>query len=436
MHWKDVDHARLDSEIGLGQPVGYTAHEAKLIATHEAGHATIAWLVAPQRRLEVLTIIKRRGALGLLAHGDREEVYLQSRSELLGLIQIAMGGQSAEEIFFGDVSTGPSGDLLTATRVAASMVGACGMTSSLVSFGAVQSSGFSDTNIVGRVLGDKDGRAAVEEVLQEQKLKAKTLLEENRHLVEALRDALVERHELIGSEITDVLEQAATSTGRVIPAASGRARRATLRRARRPLRSSTCVTSTPDAGHRFGRRARAQGRTCTACRGERQRARRPGDSRRGRVARGRRHRDRLHRRPAKQRCSSSSALFISGVGAVIAGVANCLFGPLAVWGLGSRDASALPGLGRFVAVAVALFGPRPGGDILLPGSGWDVIAFAIAGPVGSVLAGVFGRRAWSTPPASPKPHLLLHPRPHPTDESGHGDWSRARKRRLGARHPC
>jgi cell division protease FtsH len=208
MHWKDVDHARLDSEIGLGQPVGYTAHEAKLIATHEAGHATIAWLVAPQRRLEVLTIIKRRGALGLLAHGDREEVYLQSRSELLGLIQIAMGGQSAEEIFFGDVSTGPSGDLLTATRVAASMVGACGMTSSLVSFGAVQTSGFSETNIVGRVLGDKDGRAAVEAVLQEQKLKAKTLLKENRHLVEALRDALVERHELIGSEITDVLEQA------------------------------------------------------------------------------------------------------------------------------------------------------------------------------------------------------------------------------------
>ncbi len=121
---------------------GYTAHEAKLIATHESGHATMAWLVAPQRRLEVLTIIKRRGALGLLAHGDREDVYLQSRTELLGLIQISMGGQCAEELFFGDVSTGPSGDLLSATRVAANMVGACGMTGSLVSFGAVQNSGF------------------------------------------------------------------------------------------------------------------------------------------------------------------------------------------------------------------------------------------------------------------------------------------------------
>ncbi len=127
MTWFDVEHARLDSEIGLGQPVLYTDHEAKLIATHESGHATIAWLVAPGRRLEVLSIIKRRSALGLLAHGDREEVYLQSRSELLGLIAISMGGQSAEELFFGDISTGPSGDLLAATRVAASMVGSCGM---------------------------------------------------------------------------------------------------------------------------------------------------------------------------------------------------------------------------------------------------------------------------------------------------------------------
>jgi len=84
------------------------------------------------------------------------------------------------------------------------------------------------------------------------------------------------------------------------------------------------------------------------------------------------------------------------VGAVMVGVANCAFGLLAVWGLGSRDASALPGLGWFIAAAVALFGPRPGGDILLPGSGWDVIAFAVAGPIGAVVAGVFGGRVMST----------------------------------------
>jgi cell division protease FtsH len=209
MSWNDIDHARRDSEIGLGQPVTYTSHEERLIATHEAGHATLAWLVTPERRLEVLTIIKRRGSLGLLAHGDREDVYTRSRHEMLSMIQVAMGGQSAEEIFFGDISTGPGGDLMYATSVAAQMVGAVGMTGTLISYAAVQNSGFSDTNIVGRVLADRDGRAKVEEVLQEQKMKAKGLLESNRHLVEALRDALLDRHELIGTEITDVLEGAA-----------------------------------------------------------------------------------------------------------------------------------------------------------------------------------------------------------------------------------
>jgi cell division protease FtsH len=211
MTWADVEHARLQVEVGLGQPVTYTSHEEKLIATHEAGHATVAWLMAPERRLEILTIIKRRESLGLLAHGDKEDVYTRSRKELTALIQIAMGGQVAEELFFGDVSTGPAGDLLYATNVAAQMVGSAGMTDTLVSYAAVQSSGFSDTNLVGRVLGDSEGRRRVEELLQRQKVVVRGLLETHSHLVAALRDALVERHELIGTEITDVLEQAMAS---------------------------------------------------------------------------------------------------------------------------------------------------------------------------------------------------------------------------------
>jgi cell division protease FtsH len=217
MSWADVEHARMQVEVGLGQPVAYTDHEGRLIATHEAGHATVAWLVAPERRLEILTIVKRREALGLLAHGDRDDVYTRSRKELTGLIQIAMGGQVAEELFFGDVSTGPAGDLLYATQVAVQMVGAAGMTDTLVSYSAVQNSGFSDTNLVGRVLGDSEGRRRVEEMLQRQKTVVRGLLDTNQHLVAALRDALLERHELIGREITDVLEQAATNGPRRTP---------------------------------------------------------------------------------------------------------------------------------------------------------------------------------------------------------------------------
>jgi ATP-dependent Zn protease len=214
MTWQDLERARLSTEVGIGLPVEYTDHERRLIATHESGHATLAWLTAPQRRLEILTIIKRQGSLGLLAHGDREDVYTRSRAEMEALIQIAFGGQCAEEIFFGDVSTGPGGDLLYATNAAAEMVGAHGMDVSLVSFAAVQNGAFSDTNIVGRVLADPEGRAAVEALLARQKATAKALLEQHLHLVEALRDALLVHEELIGDEITDVLEAAqAAHTG-------------------------------------------------------------------------------------------------------------------------------------------------------------------------------------------------------------------------------
>ncbi len=213
--WADIEKARLVEQVGMGQPVGYTDHERRLIATHESGHATAAWLTAPHRRLEVLTIVKRRSALGLLAHGDREDVFTRSRTEMQALVKIALAGQCAEEIFFGDVSTGPGGDLLYATNAAAEMVGAHGMEGSLLSYAAITNSSFSDTNIVGRVLADDRGRDAVEGLLQQQKREVKALLQAHRPLVEALRDALLEREELVGTEITDVLERAA-ATSRVV----------------------------------------------------------------------------------------------------------------------------------------------------------------------------------------------------------------------------
>ena len=193
----------LVADVGLGQPVAYTDHEARLIATHEAGHAVVAHIVAPQRRLEVLTIIKRKDAL---AHNDTEDVYTRSRSELLSLIQIAFGGMVAEELFFGETSTGPSSDLNYATTVAAQMVGAAGMVGSLINLSAVQGGAMSDTNLVGRVIADGPSREAVERLLSEQKLVARRVLEQHRGMLEALRDALLERHELVGTEILEILQ--------------------------------------------------------------------------------------------------------------------------------------------------------------------------------------------------------------------------------------
>jgi len=86
------------------------------------------------------------------------------------------------------------------------------------------------------------------------------------------------------------------------------------------------------------------------------------------------------------------------VGAVIAGVANFAIGLFAVWGLGVRDAAALPALGWFAVLLVAIFGPRPGGDIIIPGSGWDVGVFVVAGTIGPALAAVLAGRVPSPGP--------------------------------------
>lgn len=211
MSFEDIEHARITEMVGIGQPVAYTEAEQRLIATHEAGHAVVAWLVAPNRTLEVLTIVKRGTALGLLAHSDTEEVYTRSTGDLRALVQIAMGGLVAEELFFGETTTGPASDLAAATRTAAQMVGAAGMTGSLVSFAAT------GKELVGAVLADTAARAQLEEVLDDARQRVLWLLSRNRHLVEALRDALLERHELIGPEITDVLLAATRTHESVLP---------------------------------------------------------------------------------------------------------------------------------------------------------------------------------------------------------------------------
>jgi cell division protease FtsH len=207
MEWNDIHQAKMTEEIGLKQPVEYTEDERVTIATHEAGHAVVAHLVGQNRKLEVLSIIKRAESLGLLAHTDTEERFTHTRTELLAAIQIAFGGMTAEELFFGESGTGPSSDLAHATRIAAQMVGSFGMAGSLLSFEAVEG-GPLQQGIVSKVLGDETARRSVERILDQSKSDVRDLLDGHRHLVIALRDALLERDELVGDEIIDTIHEA------------------------------------------------------------------------------------------------------------------------------------------------------------------------------------------------------------------------------------
>jgi ATP-dependent Zn protease len=202
LSWGDIQQAKMTEEIGLAQPVEYTEAERRLIATHEAGHATVAWLVGRSRKLEVLSIIKRKDALGLLAHSEKEERYTRTRSEMLELIEVAMGGLVAEELFFGETSSGAAGDLHAATTAAAQFVGSMGMGGSLFSYEAVSVPG---GNLTAKVSAVEEGRAAIERILEDARERVRTVLDEHREIVEVLRDALLEREELLGDEIISVI---------------------------------------------------------------------------------------------------------------------------------------------------------------------------------------------------------------------------------------
>ena len=216
MDWTDVHQAKMTEEIGLKQPVEYTDDERRTIATHEAGHAVVAYLVGVGRKLEVLSIVKRKDALGLLAHSDTEERYTRTRTELIASIQISFGGMTAEELFFGEAGTGPGGDLASATRIAAQMVGSFGMAGTLVSFDAVEAGPVAQ-GIVGKVLANDDARRAVERILERAKSDVRALLDVNRDLVEALRDQLLRHDELVGEEILAVLHAAEAARRKVNP---------------------------------------------------------------------------------------------------------------------------------------------------------------------------------------------------------------------------
>jgi len=204
LSWNDLQQAKMTEEIGLAQPVEYTEAEQRTIATHEAGHATVAWLVGKGRKLEVLSIVKRRDALGMLSHSEEEERFTKTKSEVRALIDIAFGGMVAEELFFGEASTGVAGDLQAATVNACQMVGLLGMGSTLVSAAAME---YPAGGIVSKVLSNDDGRTEVEGLLAASKASVTRMLEEHRNVIETLRDALLERRELIGEDILAVIRQ-------------------------------------------------------------------------------------------------------------------------------------------------------------------------------------------------------------------------------------
>jgi ATP-dependent Zn protease len=103
-----------------------------------------------------------------------------------------------------------AGDLKQATNLAAQMVGSMGMGGTLISYEAAQGGG--PANLAAKVLSNDDGREEVAGVLEAARAEVVTLVDANRHIIEALRDALLENDELVGEEILRVINGAVHQT--------------------------------------------------------------------------------------------------------------------------------------------------------------------------------------------------------------------------------
>jgi len=105
----------------------YDEHTKKLVAYHEAGHAIVGLNLKDGAVVQKVTIIPRGNAGGYNLITPRKERILNSKKELLDTITSYMGGRTAEELFFDDITTGASGDIQQATRIAKDMVTTYGM---------------------------------------------------------------------------------------------------------------------------------------------------------------------------------------------------------------------------------------------------------------------------------------------------------------------
>jgi len=207
LRWDDLWNAKLSEELGLKQPAVYTPREKEMVAVHEAAHAVVSYtLHRGERQIQVITIQKREGSLGLVSSQDLEDTYLSTQKQILADIQVSLAGLVAEDIWFGQTTSGPSSDLGAATYRAAMYVGIYGMGESLISAG-LMADPMQGRDAIQMTLADRDRRKEIDTILEECRGRVRMLLQQKRHVVEGLRDQLLRREELIGDEIEEVMAE-------------------------------------------------------------------------------------------------------------------------------------------------------------------------------------------------------------------------------------
>ncbi len=182
--------------------------EKKVVAYHETGHALIAALQKNSEPVQKITIVPRTmGALGYVMQVPEEEKYLDNVEELHNRIVGLLGGQAAEEVVFGTITTGSSNDLEKATAIARAMVTRYGMSRK---FGFISLQRTENQYLDGRTVMDCAEETAAEadkevmKLLKDAYKEARRLLKENRILLDRLAAHLLEQETITGREFMEI----------------------------------------------------------------------------------------------------------------------------------------------------------------------------------------------------------------------------------------
>ena len=187
--------------------------EKKTVAYHECGHALVAELVPGADPVSKISIIPRGvAALGYTQQLPTEDRYLMTRSELLGKIYVLLGGRVAEEMIFGDVSTGAQNDLQKATEIARTMVTQFGMSErvGLVSLEGSRTPLFLPVPVQGpKEYSEETARTIdqeVKKILSETHAKVREILSSHRQALEELAQLLLEKEVIERPELQTILK--------------------------------------------------------------------------------------------------------------------------------------------------------------------------------------------------------------------------------------
>ncbi len=182
------------------------AGERKAIAFHEAGHATVSWLLQHAHPLLKVTIVPRGKALGAAWYLPQER-QITTREQLLDQMCSILGGRAAEELVFGQISTGAQNDLERATKQAYAMVSIFGMSEKIGNLSYYDSSGQSDYSFTKPYsektaeLIDSEVKTMVEAAYQ----RAKGLLSEHLEQHKAVAELLIEREVIFSDDLERIL---------------------------------------------------------------------------------------------------------------------------------------------------------------------------------------------------------------------------------------